>query len=539
MERIRSWTGFALGGAGRFALAAVGTTLLAGVGCTGARMMSMKEMLPAGWVESKPATHITPAFNPQLQYLPDPSQDGAMRPGLVGQMFLVAEGGSFTDANGDLYVMADDITPRAPGQPSAVPEVWHFDPVTLRKLRTKDERFGDCYALFLPYPSNWKDVAQVRITTRYEPKGDRTKEPVLTGPPQTLLLDFTPPGQQPDVWLDKGTKVTSPIEMRGMPNVSRDIARGGFGAPLTGPQPNTGAVPTGGMVPTGGVPPAGGMTPAGGPTGPLPPAGMNPAMPFTNPAAGATPPPAPTTPQLPPPMQFTPDRPQASVRGPNGETLNVTAVALPPGQTVPNGWTKQPDGSIQPPNVAASQQSQQFPSQPGQVQQTWPAQAGYTATAPAAYQPASAGFVPASERTSRIQHGAFNQPQQQHSMPSASGQSAPLPPLPSTAMPQNRSALPVTSVPGGAVPPVPTNSGGWSGPNIPGLSPLPPVGAAYAPAPPNFDPNLPVGAWANQPAAPIMPPSLPGTGGVPTVVPPVVNQDAPLPTHTIRAAERR
>jgi hypothetical protein len=36
-----------------------------------------------------------------------------------------------------------------------------------------------------------------------------------------------------------------------------------------------------------------------------------------------------------------------------------------------------------------------------------------------------------------------------------------------------------------------------------------------------------------------MPPSLPGTSGVPTVIPPVVNQDAPLPTHTIRAAERR
>ena len=38
--------------------------------------------LPAGWVASKPATQITPAFNPQLQYLPDPTQYGTLRPGL-------------------------------------------------------------------------------------------------------------------------------------------------------------------------------------------------------------------------------------------------------------------------------------------------------------------------------------------------------------------------------------------------------------------------------------------------------------------------
>jgi hypothetical protein len=541
MERIRSRTVFTLGGVtavrgvGLVALAAAG--LLAGVGCTGSRAMSFKDVLPAGWVASKPATQITPAFNPQVQHLPDPTQDGTLRPGIVGQMFILAADGSFTDANGDLYVMAEDVTPRPPGMPQQVMEVWHFDPVTLRKMKTKDERFGDCYALFLPYPPNWKDVTQVRVSTQYKPKtADATKEPPLSGPQQTLMLDFTPPGQQPGVWLKTGERTTSPAEIKAMPNVARDIARGGFGAPLSGPQPNTGTVPAGGPTP-----PSGGMMPAGGPLPPVQP-------PFTPPQPGAfAPPPAATTPQLPPPMQFTADRPQASVKGPNGETLNVTAVALPPGQTVPAGWTTQADGSIQPPGASA-QQPPQLPQQRAWPQQQQQQQ--YQTTQPSSYQPASAKFQPASERTqtqSRIQHGAFNQPSQ-HQPPvaqlantppggvqqaSGGGPSAPLPslpPIPPTAVPPNRNLPPIQSVPGGATPPLPTTSvvGG------PGPVQLPPAGAASAPA---FDPNSPVGGWATQPQQqvimpqqqPILPPPPPGlgAGAAPTVVPPTV-PDGPI-----------
>ncbi len=513
MERIRSRIALALGGAGRvwggglIVLAAVG--LLAGVGCTGPRALRLKDVLPAGWVKSEPATQIVCAFNPQVQHLPDPSKDGVLGAGLSGQLYLIAAGGHFTDANGDLYVMADDITARPPGQSPAVPEIWHFDAATLRKLRTKDERFGDCYALFLPYPPNWKDVTQLRISTQYKPKGDPAKEPTLPGPPQTLLLDFTPAGEQSNVWLKKeDAKPTAPVAMKGMPNVARDMARGGFGAPLTGPQAN-GTVNAGGP-PTGGVMPTGGLTP-----GPVAPAGLNPfAAPPTGPA-----PPTTTTPQLPPPMQFTPDRPQATIRGPHGETLNVSAVALPPGQSVPNGWTKQPDGSIQPPTVAAAtgqplRPQQQPQPQQGQMQQTWPAQAGYTATAPAAYQPASASYVPASERQSRIQHGAFNPPQPQQQPPAA------LPPLPVTAVPPARPALPPVGYVPGSVPALPTTPGGVSGPAMP------------VNLPPNFDPTSPVGAWAVPPAPPAPPGSVPG---YPTVVPPVSGGfDPPNVTQTIK-----
>ena len=244
-------------------------------------------------------------------------------------------------------------------------------------------------------------------------------------------------------------------------------------------------------------------------------------------------------------MQFTPDRPQASVRGPNGETLNVTAMALPPGQSAPAGWVKQPDGSIQPPNVAAvsGQQSQQLPRfqpnqgqpQQGPMQQTWPAQAGHTATAPAPYQPASASYVPASERQqSRIQHGAFNPPppatpyppqQPAVTPPPPSNVPASLPALPTTAQPTARSSNlpPVGSVPGN-VPAMPITPGGFAGPV--GPVNLPPGGGAAAPptsAPPvNFDPNSPVGAWATPGAPPVapVPPPPPGAGFTPTVEPP-------------------
>jgi hypothetical protein len=546
MERIRSRTVFTRGGVtavrggGLLALAAVG--LVACVGCTGSRTMSFKDVLPAGWVASKPATQITPAFNPQIQHLPDPTQDGTLRPGIVGQIFILAADGTFTDANGDLYVMAEDITPRPPGMPQQVMEVWHFDPVTLRKMRTKDERWGDCYALFLPYPPNWKDVTQIRVSTQYKPKSnDPTKEPPLSGPQQTVMLDFTPPGQQPGVWLKTGERTTSPAEIKAMPNVARDLARGAFGAPLTGPQPNTGTVPAGGVPPQPGTP-NGGMMPAGGPvqTNYPPPPANTPA--FTPPATGAfTPPAAATTPQLPPPMQFTADRTQATVRGPNGEPLNVTAVALPPGQTVPAGWTQQPDGSIQPPGTQPLQPAQppQQRSWPQQPQQYQPSQ---QQPPPSSYQPASARFQPASERTqtqsqSRIQHGAFNQPSQ-HQTPltqlantppagvqqATGGQSAPLPPIPPPPpgmFPQNRNLPPVQTVPGGT-PPLPTTASVIGGPTTPVQ--LPPVGGATAPA---FDPNSPVGGWASQPHLPIQPPPAFGAGGVPTVIPPAV-PDGPI-----------
>lgn len=514
MERIRSRLAHALGGAvrvrggGLLALAAVG--LLAGAGCSGPRALRMKDILPDGWVPREPVTQIVCAFNPQIQHLPDPTKDGVMSPGLTGQLYLIAASGQFTGVHGDLYVMAEDITPRAPGQPAALTEIWHFDAATLRRLKSTDERFGDCYALFLPYPPNWKDVTQIRVSTQYKPKGDSGKEPTLPGSPQTVLLDFTPPGEQPSVWLKKDeAKPTAPVEIKAMPNVARDIASGRLTAPLAGPQPNYATVPAGGAPPVA----TGPVTPAGGASGPLPPAGL---APFAPPAA-ATPPPSAAMPALPPPMAFTPDRPQASVRGPNGEPLTVTAMALPPGQSVPTGWQQKPDGSIQPagantpPATGFAPQQQQLQQQSQWPQQQWqqPQQQGSYAPPPN-YVPASAKYQSPSEKNQgRIQHGAFNPPQAQTGQPWS-------PPAP--AVPGGTQFPPTQGVPTGGMP-LPTNPGGASWPAVP-TSP-PPASS--------FDPNSPTGSWANPPPAPTPPPTgVSGTPTIPTVPPLPSNPDAPL-----------
>lgn len=481
MERIRSQTARALGGAGRawgggLLTATCAASLLLGVGCTGPRAWQVSDVLPHSWVAVKPATQITPAFNPVIQHLPDPANDGALRPGLAGQMFLLADDGSFAPANGDLVVMAEDITPRPVGMPPAIPEVWHFGADTLRKLKTKDERFGDCYALFLPYPPNWKDVTQIRVSTQYKPKGDPTEEPVLYGPPQTVMLDFTPPGSQPAVWMETaGAKPTAPVEMKAIPNVTRDIASGGYGAPLTGHQsPQLPTTPPGTVTAGGTQPQTGGMMPMPPPVSPFnPPANMPPAVA--------------NTPLLPPPTEFTPDRPQTVSRLPNGQTVTTTAYTLPPGQDVPVGWRKEPNGAIVPINT---------PTAMGvPTTQTMP---------PIGYQPASAQFRPASEQfpsysppvqpQPRIQHGAFDQPQPQSQQPFAVPPATPqvpsLPPIPATAMPANSTRWTP-----------PSSSQEWTNPT------LPPVGGSnVAPVPPTFDPNSPVGAWATQPNPTAMPP---------------------------------
>ena len=117
MERILAG-GRVPGGIGRILLlAASGALIAAGTGCLNSKNFSAASLNPLGhYFAPKPATEMIAAFNPQIRHLPDPTQDGQMRPGVVGQVFLLANDGKYTDANGDLIVMAEDATVRAPGQ---------------------------------------------------------------------------------------------------------------------------------------------------------------------------------------------------------------------------------------------------------------------------------------------------------------------------------------------------------------------------------------------------------------------------------------
>ena len=132
-------------------------------------------------------TEIAVAWRNHIDYLPDPTRQGAMGPGLVGQMFLFDAKDYPAAADGTLTVELIDETPRHVGQPPIKPERWQFKKDVLKSLRTVDERFGPNYVLFLPWPSYRPDVTRVRINVRFDPdqKGGFT----LYAPEAKLALD--------------------------------------------------------------------------------------------------------------------------------------------------------------------------------------------------------------------------------------------------------------------------------------------------------------------------------------------------------------
>jgi hypothetical protein len=120
----------------------------------------------------QPAAQIAIGWRHWIDYLPDPTRDGKMGPGLAGQMFLFSRGLQTVDAEGTLTVDLYDETPYPPGQPGGnIPERWVFDRDALKKLHSVDERFGKCYVLFLPWVTYRPEVTKVRISVRYEADG--------------------------------------------------------------------------------------------------------------------------------------------------------------------------------------------------------------------------------------------------------------------------------------------------------------------------------------------------------------------------------
>lgn len=151
------------------------------------------------------ATDFAIGWQNRIGHLPDPSRNGAMGTGLVGQMYLF--GGNKLDfvlADGTVTVDLIDETPRPPGQPAATPERWQLDKNTLRNLRTVDETFGRSYVLFLPWPAYRPDITKVKISARYDPEVGHT----LFAAPTTVTIDTSAPVGAP-VW-DKVSSSSSP-----------------------------------------------------------------------------------------------------------------------------------------------------------------------------------------------------------------------------------------------------------------------------------------------------------------------------------------
>jgi hypothetical protein len=124
-----------------------------------------------GKEKSRPVAEIATAWRNKIEYLPNPAANGAMQPGLAGQVFLYTADAKPALAHGNLIIDLIDETPRPPGIPPLTPERWEFKKDVLKNLRTLDERFGECYVIFLPWPTYRPDVTHIRLRVRYEPEG--------------------------------------------------------------------------------------------------------------------------------------------------------------------------------------------------------------------------------------------------------------------------------------------------------------------------------------------------------------------------------
>ena len=148
--------------------------LLGNAGCLStdkaqAQYTSLKQSV--GLAPPEPVSEVLTIWDPRLGTLNDPTRDGAMVSGLVGQVFMLSPRRNHAEARGDLAVVVYDTTARPQGQPERTPEYYHLTQETLAKLRTRDERFGLFYAMFLPWPAEWSDVTNVKVMARYQGEG--------------------------------------------------------------------------------------------------------------------------------------------------------------------------------------------------------------------------------------------------------------------------------------------------------------------------------------------------------------------------------
>ena len=141
-----------------------------------------------------PAMSLVPIWQNRVAYLPDPTRAGNLGGGLVGQLFLFGPNDQFVTVAGKITIELYDETQKtgAPTNPEPVKlGQWVFDKETMARLVTTDERFGKCYALFLPWPTYKPDITRIRLSVRYEPEASGI---TLYAPVNTIILDNSVPG---------------------------------------------------------------------------------------------------------------------------------------------------------------------------------------------------------------------------------------------------------------------------------------------------------------------------------------------------------
>jgi hypothetical protein len=157
------------------------------------------------------AATLISAWQNHIDYLPDPTRDGAMRPGLAGQLFVYDQYDQPALLNGSITIDLYDETKRPPGAQPNKPERWKFNKDVVKALRSVDERFGPGYVVFLPWPAYRPDVTRVRITVMYDAENGSfpvraletrlTLDPTLAGTTETgaslVVHESTPPKTLP------------------------------------------------------------------------------------------------------------------------------------------------------------------------------------------------------------------------------------------------------------------------------------------------------------------------------------------------------
>jgi hypothetical protein len=237
-----------------------------------------------------PATEIAVTWRNRIGYLPDPTKNGAVGAGLVGQLFLFGgQNLQFVVADGTLTVDLVDETPRPPGQAAATPERWQIDKNTLRNLRTMDETFGQSYVLFLPWPAYRADITRVKISARYDPEHGHT----LFMPPSVVSIDTSGPlgaqvfdGMSNTIKPIGGLSPSGPVPFTGLPPTGATPNVPMNPIPLGGGSRDGAKPPTGGAIPLNPPTPVSAMPLVGAPSGFMPLPAAAPMMPLP---PGATP----------------------------------------------------------------------------------------------------------------------------------------------------------------------------------------------------------------------------------------------------------
>ncbi len=249
MESLRTINQAASGGAcrGMRTVAITAMALFAAIGCTNTEKNRTNLTTPAlpslsklptisetfKLSPSKSPTQVICLWQRRLASLPDPTRDGVVAPGIVGQAFLITADNQPADVQGDMIIMMTDETKYHGEQKKQMDQVYHFDPVTLKKLITNDERFGKSIALFLPWPSQWNAVNAIRIQVRYKQKG----MPDLYAGEANIVLDHSTAGTP--VWND----VSNGGGLEGTPRMPQRASRETRGVPdisnLLEPNKNT------------------------------------------------------------------------------------------------------------------------------------------------------------------------------------------------------------------------------------------------------------------------------------------------------------